>query len=188
LARPQAGLAVGLAWLAFSVAAAQLWIPAILESMSAEHMKRAAPPFSFTTLDGAKISNQSIHGRVAVLAFWATWCTPCREELPRLNAIYQRYAGDSSVAFLAVDSEGEGSDFESSAAKAKAFFSKRNLSMPIAVDTDSRARLGVHGLPSLLIIDRGGNIRLLHTGYDGSERLERMIGEQIATLVSSPTE
>jgi len=186
LAQPRASVAVGIAWIAVSLSIAQLFVPVMLERMSSARLKQMAPPFSFVSLDGGQITNQSLRGRVNVLAFWATWCVPCREELPRINALYGSFAMNSNVAFLAVDSEGEGADFETSAAKAREFFSKAKLSIPIAVDNDSRKSLGVHGLPALLIIDRQGNIRFIHTGYDGSENLERILKKQITELLSSP--
>jgi thiol-disulfide isomerase/thioredoxin len=111
-----------------------------------------------------------------VLAFWATWCAPCREELPRINALYARYRKTPGVAFLAVDTERE-ADFDPSATK---------VSLPLAAgESDSRKNLGVYSLPTLIIIDQAGNIRLVHTGYDGAENLERMVDEQITTLLRS---
>lgn len=185
LARHRASLSAGIAWVVASALIAQWFVPVLLETMSSTRLKQMAPPFSFNSLDGRRISNESLRGRVDVLAFWATWCVPCREELPRINSVYERFARNPDVSFLAVDSEGEG-DFESSAAKARAYFSKAGMSIPLAVDNDSRKDLVVHGLPSLLIIDQAGNIRFIHTGYDGSENLEHLVIEQITALLSSP--
>lgn len=120
-----------------------------------------------------------------MLAFWATWCTPCREELPRLNALYQRYNKNSDVTFLAVDTEHE-EDFESSARKAKTFFENTRLFLPLVISVgDTSKSLGVDSLPTLLIIDQQGNIRLIHTGYDGAENFEQVVSGQIAGLLRS---
>jgi thiol-disulfide isomerase/thioredoxin len=183
LARPGASLAVAGAWAVAVLLAAQWFVPAMLERLSTERVNRAAPPFSFGAPNGGSVTNESLHGRVAVLAFWATWCTPCREELPRLNRLYEQYDKNRDVAFLAVDTERD-DDLAAAAKKAKAFFAKTGLSLPLVIgDNDASNGLGVSGLPALLIIDQQGHIRLRHTGYDGAENLERIVSGQITVLL-----
>ncbi len=149
-------------------------------------MKYSAPSFSLDAPDGGNATGDSLHGRVAVLVFWATWCAPCREELPRLNALYDQYRNNPNVAFLAVDTEREE---DPACNKAKAFFAKSHLSLPLfAADDQTRQKLGASGLPALVVIDQDGNIRLIHIGYDGAERLERMLNGQIAALLGSAKE
>ena len=187
-AHPRTSLSVAGAWAVATMLVAQLLVPAMLEKLSTRRVTHSTPPFSFTALNGDRITNESLHGRVAVLAFWATWCTPCREELPRLNALYERYNKNPDVTFLAVDTEHE-EDFESSARKAKTFFARTSLSLPLVISLgDGSKSLGVGSLPALLTIDRQGNIRLVHTGYDGAENLERVVSGQIAALLRSQKE
>ena len=95
-------------------------------------MNRAASAFDFTRAEGGSVTNESLRGRVAVFAFWATWCAPCRQELPRLDKIYAQYSRNPQVAFLAVNNERE-DNAASAAKKAQAFFARTGLSMPLVI-------------------------------------------------------
>ena len=115
------------------------------------------------------------------MAFWATWCAPCREDLPRLDALYRSYSANPKIAFLAVNSEGE--ELASASWKANAFFRQMHFALPLAMsDSGTQKTLGVHVLPTLLILDPSGRVRLVHTGYDGAEHLESIISDEVAAL------
>ena len=73
--------------------------PNLMRGESAQAVDRTAPDFAVTTLDGRTLRSQDLHGRVAVIAFWATWCVPCRGELPEVQRVYWRYQGDARVAW-----------------------------------------------------------------------------------------
>jgi thiol-disulfide isomerase/thioredoxin len=185
LAHRRAALAVAGALAVATILTAQLLIPIMLEKLSTRRVEQRAPAFSFSAVNGGRVSNESLRGRVAVLAFWATWCAPCREELPRLDQLYKRYNSNPSVAFFAVDTEGE-KDSQLSARKAQAFFTKTGLSLPLVVsEGDASRNLGVSSLPALLIIDQRGCIRVVHAGYDGAENLESIVGGEITALLRS---
>ncbi len=113
-----------------------------------------------------------------MLAFWATWCTPCRQELPALQRAYDRF-GDRSVAFYAVDGPWGGDTIR----KESAVAARMHLSLPLAFDSGGAARaLGVDALPELVILDSGGRARLLKSGYAPSERLGWRIAKELAAL------
>lgn len=187
-AHPRAGLGAVGAFTVAVVLAAYVLVPTMLERRSTKHVEHVAPAFSFIAADGGRVTNASLHGRVAVLTFWATWCAPCREELPRINSLYQRYSKSRNIDFWAVNTERE-DDLELSARKAKAYFEKTKLSFPLAIsDEQTSKNLGVHSLPTLLIVDQRGSIRFVHSGYDGAERLEQMVERQITDLLRSGQE
>jgi len=184
-AHRRAALAVAGALAVAVILTAQLLIPFMLEKLSTRRLEQRAPAFSFSAVNGGRVSNESVHGRVAVLAFWATWCAPCREELPRLDQLYKQYNNNPSVAFFAVNAEGV-EDSQLSAGKAEAFFSRTGLSLPLVINEgDASRNLGVSGLPALVIIDQQGYIRLVHTGYDGAENLESIVRGEISALLQS---
>lgn len=111
-----------------------------------------APPFTMTMMDGSKVSSADLKGQVVVLNFWATWCGPCREELPLLNAYYamQKKFG---LSVFAVEDQDEASVPLS---KLKPFLAK--LTMPSARRI-SGPYGQVHAFPTNYIIDRKGVIR-----------------------------
>ena len=181
LSQRPAGAAIAILWAAVVVLTAQLCVPAVLERIWTERVNYAAPAFVFTSSTQARITNASLRGRVTVLAFWATWCGPCREELPRLDALSRRYSANPKIAFLAVNSEGE--ELASASRKANAFFRQMHCALPLAMsDSGTQKTLGVHVLPTLLILDPSGRVRLVHTGYDGAEHLESIIRDEVAAL------
>jgi len=179
--RSATAVLVALVPLAAAVLAALLAIPGWVAQGSSRSVDRPAPEFSLTTLDDKPIPSSGLRGRIVVLAFWATWCTPCREELPELQELLERYQSDPKVAIWAVGVNWGGDTAEEQAAFAK----KLQLRLPLAFDRQSAARaLGVEGLPAVIILDDVGHIRMLHSGYDASEHLAAHISEQIAILES----
>ncbi len=111
-----------------------------------------APSFAATTLDGATLSLDDVRGRVVVLNFWATWCGPCRAEMPEL-ARYQAEHGDR-VAILGVNMQ------EPSSVVAP-FVLQYGGTLPIVLDESGAvaAPYRVTGLPTSVILDRAGVIR-----------------------------
>lgn len=138
------------------------------------------PVFSLATPDGMNVSSADLRGRVIVLAFWATWCTPCRQELPDLQKAYSHDKGSRTAAFYAVDGPWGGDTIE----KESAFAARMNLALPLAFDSHGAARraLGVYALPALVILDSEGRVRLFQNGYAPSERLGRKITAKLRAL------
>ncbi|HUI42662.1 MAG TPA: TlpA disulfide reductase family protein [Terriglobia bacterium] len=166
--------------LAALVVLAAAVIPALTTRVATRKMSAPAPAFSISGLDGTEISSSAFRGRVVVLDFWATWCLPCRRELPELEKVYQRYEGNSNVSFWAVDVQKNGETPE----KARDFMKKAGYTLPVACGSEkSLAGLGVEAFPSLVIIDRAGRIRLVHTGYDGSEHFQAELSKDIDALL-----
>ncbi len=87
---------IGATWLG-----ANLFVPRA--QANALHVGRPAPPATLTTLDGAQISTTDLIDRVVILTFWATWCGPCREELPLLSAYAAQHADTLSVLGFSLD-------------------------------------------------------------------------------------
>jgi len=155
-------------------------IPPLMARWSSEQVNRPAPAFSFATLDGKPVTSTDLRGRVVILAFWATWCLPCRQELPELQKVYEQYEGNSNVAFYAVG----GPSGDDTAEKESAFAKQIKLNMPLAFDSQGTAQaLGVSTFPALIILDGAGRIRMVHSGYDASEHLARHISKEVGALV-----
>jgi thiol-disulfide isomerase/thioredoxin len=110
-----------------------------------------SPDFTLPLLDGGTVRLHDLKG-LTLLNFWATWCPPCREEIPSLEALYQRFR-DAGLAFVAVDIQ------ESQDAVA-AFAKEFGMSFPVALDAKGGVsmRYGIQSIPTTLLIDGDGNI------------------------------
>jgi peroxiredoxin len=125
---------------------------------------RNAPDFTLKTLDGPNLRLQEQRGRVVLINFWATWCGPCRQEMPHLNRLYDKYrAAGFTLLGVNIDEDGR---------NAAGVASKLGLRFPVLLDTDKKVSrmydLGT--MPSTVLIDRDGRVRFVHLGYkDGFE-------------------
>jgi thiol-disulfide isomerase/thioredoxin len=108
--------------------------------------------FTVTLLDGGTQSLSGYRGKVVFLNFWATWCPPCREEMPSMEVLYQRYRGQG-LEFLAVDIQESGDEVT-------AFLKERRLSFPAGLDSTGQISglYGIRGIPTTFIIDKEGLI------------------------------
>jgi len=115
--------------------------------------KPASPPaFVLPLLSGWNASLASYKSKVVLLNFWATWCPPCRSEMPSMEALYQRYK-NQGLEILAVDL---GED----TATVKQFISDNRYTFPVMLDSNGNVgnTYGVRGIPTTYIIDRQGMI------------------------------
>ncbi|MDQ2961420.1 MAG: TlpA family protein disulfide reductase [Candidatus Dormibacteraeota bacterium] len=119
---------------------------------------RPAPPLSGTSLTGATLSLSSLRGHPVVVDFWASWCGPCRQEQPDLNALVTKYAAQG-VQFLGVDIRDDG-------ANARAYVQEFKVAYPSLFDpaSDAAAAFAVDAPPTTLVIDSSGTIRLRELG------------------------
>ena len=116
---------------------------------------REAFPLDFTLADlqGQVIRLSDLRGQVVLLNFWATWCPPCRAEMPSMQALYQKYR-EQGLAILAISSDVEGKD------RVAPFIEKRGFSFPVLVDprnvVGTRVRVG--GIPTSYLLDKQGRV------------------------------
>lgn len=127
----------------------------------------SAPGFTLTTLDGSDVSLSDLRGKVVIVNFWASWCLPCRVEMPAMEQVHRAYK-DLGLVVLAVnmtsgDSRGD----------AAAFVEEYELTFPVPLDLDGSvsSRYEVLGLPTTFFIDAQGVIREVVVGGPMSEAL-----------------
>lgn len=113
-----------------------------------------APDFTLQTLDGKQVQLSALRGKIVLLNFWATWCPPCREEMPALQAAYKKFAGPD-VEFVAVD-------LSENAVTVGAFIQQFGVQFPIALDTAGRVTdsYNILPLPTSFFIGRDGKVLL----------------------------
>ena len=128
-------------------------------AVSADELSGAAPDFSLETRGGGRLALDDLAGQVVMVNFWATWCGPCRQEMPHLEALYERYH-DLGFTLLGVN-------VEEDASGADKFLAETPVSFPILFDPENEvsARYQVVAMPSTVLIDRQGNLRFIHHGY-----------------------
>ena len=134
-----------------------------------------APSFTLPSRSGDTVSLAQLKGKVVMLNFWASWCGPCRQEMPLLDSMYKRY---SSLGFTLV-----GVNVDANSKDAEAWLSKTPVSFPVLFDRDSKvsAMYDVKAMPSTVFIDRKGNVRYLHKGYKPGDEGEYL--NQIRALL-----
>jgi cytochrome c biogenesis protein CcmG/thiol:disulfide interchange protein DsbE len=120
---------------------------------------RPASPFTLTTFDGQPLSLERLQGKVVVLNFWASWCTPaCYDEAPVLERSWRAWQ-DRGVMVVGVD-------IQDSVEAAQRFMRQFSLTFPNARDLTGKVSIdyGVYGVPETFFIDRRGRIRAKHVG------------------------
>jgi cytochrome c biogenesis protein CcdA/thiol-disulfide isomerase/thioredoxin len=134
----------------------------------------AAPAFSLTDLDGRPVSLTDFRGRPVLINFWATWCTPCREELPMIDAAYQAHR-DAGLMVVAIDFGDE------SAETVRAFWKQLHLTPTVALDPNGRVAdaygvgLKTTGLPVSVFVSRDGTISAYRPFALDSDYLEEQL-------------
>ena len=135
----------------------------------------AAPAFELPSSGSKDISLSDLKGQVVLINFWASWCGPCRQEMPVLDQLYKKYKA-AGFTLLGVNVEPKTAD-------AVGFLKSTPVSFPILFDTDSKVSklYEVSGMPSTVILDRTGKVRYVHHGYKPGEESEYL--DQIRSLV-----
>ena len=158
--------------------------PRLVAAGACRHLDEVAPSFALSAADGRLMNSSEFSGRVVVLAFWATWCPPCRHELPELARFYASYRGNPRVVFLAVDVSRGGDTIQT----AQSFLEHQGWNLPLAFDSQGveQTLSGSQGVPKVVLLDQAGHIRMIHEGYDGSEGLDAQLANNVERLLNSP--
>jgi len=133
-----------------------------------------APKFRLASLDGGQLGPPDFSGKVVVLDFWATWCGPCKLEIPSLQSLHEDRAADG-VAVLGLSTD------RGDPADVAAYLNERSVRFPVGIATTTvrRAFGEIHGIPTTFIIDREGTIRHRVVGYFTPPALRAAVGRLI---------
>jgi peroxiredoxin len=151
-------------WLLFHV-----WLPSLQPDLgndedSLTHVDQAAPDFALMTTEGVPFRLKELRGRVVLVNFFATWCVPCRQELPHLQRIWEEYSGDGDFRMVVV---GQKESLET----VKNFKEERHFGFPMAPDLAGSvfADYATESIPWTYLIDRNGIIVYQCKGYYKTE-------------------
>lgn len=130
-----------------------------------------APEFDLSDLDGERVTLASMRGQTVVLNFWATWCGPCRQEIPEFASFHEAHP-DIGLYGINVDEA-------ASPAKIEAISKRLGVNYPVLLDPASRTSrdYGVQGLPTTFVLDGSGQIIAAREGTVSRRTLERMTAE-----------
>ena len=122
-----------------------------MAKLEADDQARKKADFTLTDLQGKSWTLHELHGKVVLVNFWATWCPPCRKEMPDLDALYKRFKNQGLV-ILAVDDE--------DASKVKPFLTERPVTYPILLDPGRKVNdlFHIKGIPKSFVYDRKGKL------------------------------
>lgn len=132
------------------------------------------PDFGLTDLSGNQITLKSLQGKVVVINFWATWCQPCRDEMPQLNSLVKEFQGRSDVVFIGISSEDP--------KIINAFLDNNTFLYGIYLDNNQVASMfQIQSVPTHLVIDKKGKLQFQHVGSFPS--LSKILSSEIDALL-----
>lgn len=125
-----------------------------------------APDFTLKALSGPNVRLQELRGQVVMVNFWATWCAPCREEMPELNKLHAKYQA-SGFTLLGVN-------IDEDSRNAAGIAAQLGVKFPVLLDADKRVSklYDLSAMPSTVLIDRDGKVRFVHRGYRSGTEAE----------------
>jgi peroxiredoxin len=124
-----------------------------------ELVGKPAPEFTLKDVEGREITLASLRGKPVLLDFWATWCEPCREEMPQIQALYDQFK-DKGLMVVGIDTD-------EPAEKAKKYFEDQHYSFVnlLGSGNDVVKKYGAEGIPRVILIDKDGVMRYVHRGF-----------------------
>jgi peroxiredoxin len=124
---------------------------AAMTKLESDDERRQHVDFTLADLRGKSWTLSELRGKVVVVNFWATWCPPCRKEMPDLEALYNRFKGEGFVVLAVSDED---------AAKVRPFIAERQVTYPILLDPGRKVNdlFQVEGIPKTFVYDRDGKL------------------------------
>jgi len=143
----------------------------VVTHAGAASVKGQAPNFTLKSLSGKNLKLSEMAGNVVLINFWASWCGPCREEMPLLNDLHKKY---EPLGFTVL-----GVNVEEDAKNARGFLKNFPVDFPVVLDNKNQVskKYNVIAMPTTVVVDRDGNMRFLHKGYKpgDEEKYRKMV-------------
>jgi thiol-disulfide isomerase/thioredoxin len=167
---------VAVTWLAATIVILVVSIRIFGHDGKRAYLSPPAPNFALQTLDGESYSLQNLHGKVALIEFWASWCGPCRESLPEMVRLYKEFGSRKRFVMIGVSEDEDQTKFED-------FIAQNGIRWHQHWDPQGTLadRFGTNAVPSYAVIDGDGRLRFLQKGYtsDTFLRLHEAISQAL---------
>ena len=138
-----------------------------------------APDFTLPALDGTKVRLTDQQGQVVLVDFWATWCGPCKEELPHIETFHRQYA-DSGLRVLALSTDMDDDEVQP-------FIDEHDYTFTVLHADDAvQSDYGISAIPVVYLVDRQGRVRWHRMGFTAGS--EEEMGQEIEKLLNEPAE
>lgn len=140
-------------------------------SLEAQSVAGMAPDFTLPTLEGNEVTLSDLRGQPVLINFWATWCPPCRFEMPAMQRVYERYK-DKGLVILAVN-------YREDKERIRPFVEELGITFIILLDLDGVVanQYRVLGLPTTYFVDRNGKVTNVRVGAMNEEFMEANVQE-----------
>ena len=135
---------------------------------------KPAPDFTLPTLDGTQVSLSQLRGKPVLINFWASWCLPCRDEMPELVRSYEAHKVEAFVIL------GLNLTYSDSLPDVQAFVSEFNMTFPVLLDEDgavAERSYRIPGVPTSIFINRDGTIERIQVGKMTGQQIDRYVEE-----------
>jgi thiol-disulfide isomerase/thioredoxin len=140
------------------------------------------PPFLVADLDGQSVSTAALKGKVVIVNFWATWCPPCREEIPELVALQKKYKDQLQIIGVSMDED-------ATPAEVNGFAIKAGINYPVVMGKDiAKEYGGVPALPTSFVVNKDGGVVQKHVGLLEPDEIETEVRALLGLPVSATIE
>jgi len=145
------------------------------QNLLADQLNIPMPEFEIEGLDSLMITHEKFNDKILIVSFWATWCPPCRKELPHMNEVYHQYLEDDEVEIICVSTDKD-------KFLVPPFISKNGFDFPVYYADGLNKTFGVKGIPTLFVIDKQGMIRYKKVGFSEGEEFGKIMSWYIDEL------